>query len=251
MTNFWYLLTWVSWGCFIGGAFLLLLGRAVRRAAVPGPPALGSQMMSFRSLLQFQLSRGDYFEGSFCRGEQVLSDEHGHGAYLFRHLSVAGIPLGTVDNDFAFETVEGERFDLSSATTQVLVKPRLFAYLPLGVFERLRFAAHLFSALRSQGLEGFELVATIRSFIEERRSRMVPAEVGQSRLFQSGLFICEHVVCDGDSGYLRPTGSPAFAAVADSSDLDERLSSQFWLGTLIEQFGSMIFWSGIVGIILG
>ncbi len=243
--------TITSYAFVVIGLALRFFGRAVQRVAIPGPTGMAGVNVSYRAMLQHYFSNNPYETGTFRQSNTVVTDEEGEGEYLYYSLTFANLPVFTNDNEFIFETDDGQTHHIDTKQCLAVVPPKARGYLRLGYFEALRMAGDFVGSLRNLGNEGFDPKEMVINFYEERKDRVEPPKAANKDYFGQGVYIVERVIEPGSRGMVRMGDINGIVAVADEDDLDESNLSKFYFGLLLEQIGSMVLWSGLVGVIFG
>jgi len=244
------MLTVAAWTSVIVGLVARLVGRAIQRAAVPGPSEMAPAWVAYRAMLKHHFLDGAHETGTYRQGGTIVTDDEGRGEYLYYQLTVAGLPVFTNDNEFVLETDDGRVVPVETTGSATVLEPRARGYLPLGWFEVFGLARRLFAEVRRDGADGFDAVAYIRRFYEERRHRVTTPGRGLRRFWSRGVFVVERAIRAGDPGLVRLDGSTAVLAVATGNDLDSPAVARYYVGMLVEQFGSTVMWSGLIALLL-
>ena len=240
-----------SYAFVLLGLALRFLGRAVQRVAIPGPSGLAGSNVSYRAMLQHYFADQPYEMGTFRQSNTVVTNENGEGDFLYYQLTFASMSVFVNDNEFIFETDSGETIHIDTKHCLSVLEPRARGYLPLGYFEALRMAGDFVGSLRNMSSEGFDPKEVVMNFYEERKNRIEHPSRASKDFFGQGVYLVERVIEPGDRGMVRMGDLNGIIAVGDEDDMDQSILSKFYFGLLLEQVGSMVLWSGLVGIIFG
>mgnify|MGYP001563971805 CR=1 FL=1 len=240
-----------SYAFVVLGLALRFFGRAIQRVAIPGPSGLAGANVSYRAMLQHYFADYPYEMGTFRQSGTVVTNEEGEGDYLYYQLIFANLPVFVNDNEFIFETDSGETIQIDTSQCLAVLKPKARGYLPLGYLEALRMAGDFVGSLRNMGTEGFDPKELVQNFYEERKDRIEHPSRARKDFFGQGVYLVEHIIEPGDRGMVRMGELNGVIAVGDDDDLDKSILSKFYFGLLLEQVGSMVLWSGLVGVIFG